>query len=368
MTFAARLVTTFPAPLHGRAGVDAPIPQIGPGMRLVVQRGDAEVAAYDLDEYAAEGEAAVVRFPAPWPRRFGRVAVSPRRDLAVFVGVHALRAVDATGAVRWEVRHGCWEGRCRASHMSYEEYADLDEHPYTGSGSAAVSADGKLVWAHIRGPLASDADPDPGALDEWLVLDAADGRVLGRMDAQTSAVGSEHVPHPDPGQMALSVGEGQDGAPLLWGRWDGRTLSVDRLGDDDWVLLAISPSGDRFLTVTHYQETLAVHRAADGSVLAELVAEAAVPPHPDAQFEHREVWWDHNAGFLDEDTVITGTFESDLIAGGEVGRNWLLDAARMRLTGQIDYPFPLSSWPTALGDGTWLTWSEASDVLHLWTL
>jgi hypothetical protein len=40
----------------------------------------------------------------------------------------------------------------------------------------------------------------------------------------------------------------------------------------------------------------------------------------------------------------------------------------MSLTGQVEYPFPLSNRPTALGDGTWLTWSEAWDALHLWTL
>ncbi|MFI0728019.1 hypothetical protein ACH4S9_03210 [Streptomyces sp. NPDC021225] len=366
MTFAARLVTTLAAPLD-LAAADAPAPQIGPEARLVVQRGDAEVVAYDLDECAAGGEAAKVRFPAPWPRRFGTVTVSPRLDLAVFAGVHALRAVDTVGVVRWEVRHGCWDGSCRELHTSFDAYPESHGHLYADSGSAAVAADGKLVWAHIRGPLASDADPDPAALDEWLVLDAADGKVLARVDAQTAAAGSDHVPHPDPGQMGLSVGEGQDGVPLLWGRWDGRTLTVDRLGGDDWVLLAVSPSGDRFLTVTHYQETLAVHRAADGSVLAGADAATAVPRHPEMppDSDEEEPYWDYYAGFLDEDTVIAATAGSDEEFGAE--RHWLLDAARMGVAGQIDYPFPISGWPTALGDGTWLTRSEAGDALHLWT-
>ncbi|MGO4421338.1 hypothetical protein AB4Z54_22180, partial [Streptomyces sp. MCAF7] len=142
----------------------------------------------------------------------------------------------------------------------------------------------------------------------------------------------------------------------------------DRLGDDDWVLLAVSPSGDRFLTVTHYQETLAVHRAADGSVLAEADAATAVPRHPEMppDNDEDEPCWDYYAGFLDEDTVIAGTAGSDEELGAE--RHWLLDAARMSLTGQIDYPFPISGWPMALGDGTWLTRSEAGDALHLWTL
>lgn len=385
MTFAARLVTTLAAPLD-LAAADAPAPQIGPEARLVVQRGDTEVVAYDLDEWAAcasgaggaegPGEAAMTRFPAPWPRRFGTVTVSPRRDLAVFSGVHALRAVDTAGAVRWEVRHGCWDAGCSGLHASFDEYPESHGHRYADSGSAAVSADGKLVWAHVRGPLASDADPGVGSgvgsgvgfdmSEEWLVLDAADGRVLGRADTRTWAAGSWHVPHPDPGRMGLSVGEGQDGAPLLWGRWDGRGLSFDLLSDD-WVLMAVSPSGERFLTVTHDQETLAVHRAADGSVLAGADAATALPRRPGMPPESdAEVCWDYYGGFLDEDTVIAGTAGSDEEFGAE--RHWLLDAARMGVTGQIDYPFPISGWPTPLGDGTWLTRSETRGALYLWTL
>lgn len=48
-------------------------------------------------------------------------------------------------------------------------------------------------------------------IEEWLVLDATDGTVLGRADTQTVAAGSGHVSHPDPGQMGLSVGEGRTG-------------------------------------------------------------------------------------------------------------------------------------------------------------
>jgi hypothetical protein len=81
------------------------------------------------------------------------------------------------------------------------------------------------------------------------------------------------------------------------------------------VLPAVSPSGDRFLTGTLYQETLAAHRATDGSVLAEADAETEVARYADTRFMHQEVFWDHSAGFLDEDTVITGTVQSDILAG-----------------------------------------------------
>ncbi|MFD4943943.1 hypothetical protein ACFWNT_15765 [Streptomyces sp. NPDC058409] len=379
----ARLVTTLAAPLDRKQdAADAPHllrwpahpegmrPASGderpaPGRRLLLQRSDTELVAVDPDTE----DAPAIRFPAPWPRRFGTCTVAPSGDLAVFSGVHALRAVDPTGAVRWEVRHGCWDGSCRTLHTTYEEYATGRSHLYADSGSAVFSADGTLVWAHIRGPVAA-AGPDPEALDEWLVVDAADGRVLGRADAETVAAGSDHVPHPDPSRMGLSVGEGQDGVPMLWGRWDGEKLSVERFCDDERVLMAVSPSGERFLTVTHYEETLGVHRIGDGSVLTELDTENAIPRHPEADPDDKdadETLWDYECGFLDEETVIAGTSERDEEYGEE--RHWLVstDAAQMRVAAQITYPFPVSGGVTALGDGTWYTVSEAGDAVHVWS-
>ncbi|MET9656459.1 hypothetical protein [Streptomyces sp. NPDC006510] len=376
---AARLVTTLAAPLdRARDAADAPHllwwpvapPASGGGRpaddrRLLVQRGDTELVA------VAPGTpgAAPVRFPAPWPRGFGTCTVAPGSDLAVFTGVHAVRAVDPTGAVRWEVGHGCWDGSCRTLHTTYEEYASDHNHLYADSGSAVFSADGTLVWAHIRGPVAA-AGPDPEALDEWLVIDAADGRVLGRAETETVAAGSHHVPHPDPARMGLSVGEGQDGVPLRWGRWDGEKLSVEQFCNDERILTAVSPSGERFLTVTHYEEMLGVHRVDDGCVLSELDAGHAVPRHPEADPDDRdadETLWDYECGFLDEETVIAGTSERDEEYGEQ--RHWLVSTAgeQLRVIARITYPFPISGAPTALGDGTWYTVSEAGDALHVWS-
>ncbi|MEV0807790.1 hypothetical protein [Micromonospora sp. NPDC050200] len=144
--------------------------------------------------------------------------MSPTFDLAVFSGQHALHAVDAAGALRWRVRHACWGSPCSSFHDSYEEYAGIDGHRHPDWGSCRISADGSTVWAHVRTPLPDDVEPKPD--EEWLVLDTLDGRVLGRASTDNAAAGSHHVPHPDPGQMGLSVGEGQDGVPLRWGRWD----------------------------------------------------------------------------------------------------------------------------------------------------
>ncbi|WP_329451651.1 hypothetical protein OG894_24425 [Streptomyces sp. NBC_01724] len=360
----ARLVATLTAPLdRDRDAAYPPSVLRWPDRRLLIQRGDFEAVAVDLDDPSA----AQTRFPAPWPRRFGTFTVAPGGDLAVFAGVHSVRAVDPAGAVRWEVRHGCWEGGCRILHESFDEYADSRSHLYADSGSAVFSADGSLVWAHVRGPVAT-AGPDPEALDEWLVIDAADGRVLGRADAQTVAAGSEHVPHPDPAQMGLSVGEGQDGAPLLWGRWDGTELSVEHFGEEERILTSVSPTGEHFLTVAHDLDSLALHRVSDGAVVAEIEAADAVPRHPDADpddFDADDVMWDYECGFVDKETAISSTDQDE-----EYGpvRHWLLDATGMRPAGQVTYPFPVSGTPTALGDGTWYTVSGSGDAVHLWAL
>ncbi|WP_258053668.1 hypothetical protein [Streptomyces sp. Ru72] len=320
-----------------------------------------------MQELKPPTTASTVRFPAPWPRRFGSWAVSPAADLAVFAGPHALRAIDRSGNVQWELRHHCWAG-CAGGHMDFTEYAEDRDHRFASSGSAGFSADGKIVWAHISGPLAHEV-PDGGRGEEWLVINAADGTLLARAETGTAAAGSVHVPHPDPGQMGLTIGEGQDGAPLRWGRWDGHALVVDNFGDEDRVLLAVSPSGARLLTVTHDQDILAVHRVTDGSAVAELGADA-VPQHPaieeEAEDGEAQAFFDYEGGFLDESTLVVGTVESDEEFG--TGRHWLVDAADMRLIDRLTYPFEVSGLPKALGDGTWYTVSDLDSALHVWTL
>ncbi|MET7380595.1 hypothetical protein ABZT08_17540 [Streptomyces sp. NPDC005526] len=361
MTIPARLVKTVAAPLDP-ASADAPKVLQRPGRRLLVQRGDTEVVAFDLDVPSA-GRAAEVRFPAPWPRRFGTVTVSPKLDTAVFAGVHAVRSVDATGSTRWEVRHGCWSADCSLTHVSFDEYAHDEEHFYADGGSVAVSADGELVWAHVLGPRGSDSATQDGR-EQWMVLDATDGRILGRVDTLTVASCSEHTPHPDPAQMGLSIGEGEEGSPALWGRWDGQRLNVEQIGIER-VLLAVSPSGRHVLSVPLGQWSLTLHRVEDGSLLRELDAEDAVPAHPGSTSEDR-VYWDSEAAFVDEDTVVAGTSECDAQYG--TTRHWLVDTREMTLRGEIVYPFPVSGPARSAGDGTWYTVSADATSVHLWQL
>jgi hypothetical protein len=333
-----------------------------PGRRLLVQRGDTELVTLDVTG-ADAGQATEVRFPAPWPRDFGTVTVSPEGDAAVFAGVHAVRSVEATGTTRWEVRHACWDGSCPLLHTSFAEYADDKDHFYADSGSAAVSADGRLVWAHVRGPLSDDGQ---AADDEelWLVLDAANGRVLDRAETETVASGSFHTPHPDPAQMGLSIGEGEEGSPLLWGRWDGHRLTVEQIGAER-ILLAVSPSGRHLLTVPVGQWSLDLHQVDEGAVLRKLDAQGTVPAHP-ANTGGDRVYWDFEAAFVDEDTVVAGTSECEARYG--TARHWLVDVRGMTLRGEISYPFPVAGPARSAGDGTWYTVSEDRTSLHLWQL
>jgi hypothetical protein len=167
--------------------------------------------------------------------------------------------------------------------------------------------------------------------------------------------------------MGLSIGEGQDGGPLRWGRWDGRHLTMDDFADQDLVLIGVSPSGVRLMTVTHDQDRLAVLDAQDGSVIAEIDAESEIPRHPDAEPDNDEAspYWDWAGGFLDETDVITAVVESDEEWGE--GRHWLTDTSQVRAPQQIIYPFLVTGLPTALGDGTWYTTADTGSTLHVWT-
>ncbi|GGY73718.1 hypothetical protein GCM10010300_16590 [Streptomyces olivaceoviridis] len=335
MSVPARLCAVVPALLPS-AEADVPEPLGLPGHRLPARRGDDALRVQPLDDaFVPPGDR--VRPPAPWPRRRGTWAVAPDASLAVFAGVHALRAVEPSGATRWEVRHGCWYGACRAPHTSYEEYGDRADHRHPERGSAGFSVDGAYVWALVRGPLAvgeSGAD----VVDEWLLLDARDGRMLARAGAGAAAAGSFHLPHPaDPGQMGLSIGEGQDGAPLRRGRWDGTELSV-RYVEGDLALMGLSPSGERLMTVTHDQDAPAV-RDTGGSVPEGLEWDAgtAVPRHPEAEPDNDEA----------------------LPYG---------DWAGTRTPVEVGYPVPVGIRPpmATLGDGRWVTPADSGEALYVW--
>ncbi|MEV6964363.1 hypothetical protein AB0M47_04535 [Hamadaea sp. NPDC051192] len=328
-------VATVPTPLG-----DAPFVRD----RWLVERGDTEVGVRDLRSGLE------TRFPAPWPRDFGTLTLSPDGDVVLFSGVHALRAVDATGAVRWELRHGCWSAaECAQNHTSYSEYADDHDHRHADKGSAAYAADGSTLWAHIRN------HPDDEAQEEWLVLDPADGAVLARY--ATDTVGSSfHTPPPDPAYMGLTVGEGDEESPAFWGHWDGRHLSVVRL--DEEVLLAVSPDGDRLLATDPGQWSLYLRRTADATELGRLAADDAV-----RSVDGDRVRWDYDGAFPFDDTAIVGTE-----AESPEPRHWLIDPATMSVRDQVAYPVPIAGPPRPAGAGQWLTSTPDGTEIQLWTL
>lgn len=143
-----------------------------------------------------------------------------------------------------------------------------------------------------------------------MVLDATDGRAAGRVSTMTVASSSEHTPHPDPTQTGLSVGEGEEGSPALWGRWDGLELTAEQIGTQR-ILVAVSPCGRHLVTVDAGQWSLSLHHAGDDSKAPrELDATNTVPAHPGRTGEDR-VYRDHEAAFVSDDALLAGTSQCD---------------------------------------------------------
>ncbi|WP_432043750.1 hypothetical protein [Streptomyces cadmiisoli] len=343
----ARLVATVPLPL-GSARADAVQLLPWSGRLLLVQHGDEELAVAEIG-----GAGAQFRFPAPWPRRFGGATVSPGGDVAVFSGVHSVQAVDRTGEVLWELPHGCWAtATCVWTRAPLASYRDDPRHQNPDQGSAAFSVDGKTVWVHVR-QYAEGRRP----YEEWLVLDAADGEVLCRAETMTVGAGSVHFPHPDPACMGLSIAQGDDDAPVLWGRRDGRSLAVARAEGE--ILQSVSPSGRHFLCTDPGQWALYLHDAADGEQLRRVDARAVLPPVPGDDMAR----WDYEGAYPYEDGAVVSTEEY-----AEVPRHWLVDPRSMSVRGRIAYPVPVAGSPRSAGPGMWCTVAGQDAAVHLWRL
>jgi hypothetical protein len=86
----------------------------------------------------------------------------------------------------------------------------------------------------------------------------------------------------------------------------------------------------------------------------------------DPDNEDAEVFFDYMGGFIDEETAVVSTVESDEEFGA--GRHWIIDLKRMRVADRLTYPFSVPGLPQALGDGTWFTVPEAQNTVHVWAL
>ncbi|MGW5210125.1 hypothetical protein ACWEQO_02600 [Streptomyces sp. NPDC004051] len=323
----------------------------GDGSRRALLRNGYELEVYDLHELLAGERAPTAVFPLPWPGwDRGVHSVSPEGTFAVFSGQRAVRAVGAGGETLWEYRHGCWGPELDHPHTGDEqEVCRGSEH-----GSCRISDDGRFVWAHVV------AEPEWGDWEErWVVLDARDGREVARLPLDSAAAGSNHLSHPDGVHMGLGIGMGQDGILLQWARWDGEKLTVWDLNEGlDRILTDVHEEYPGFLTVEHYGADLRLH-ALDGTVLAER--------EPDPADDEDPPYWDYGCGFVDADTVIASTADSD--EDPERARHWLLDARTLRIRGMVTYPTgPVDSDVRPLGDGTWLTYDDGDGTLNRWTL
>jgi hypothetical protein len=325
------------------------------GVHHALLRRDGAIVLVDLAAALAGGPSVLATVPDPWPGwRNSACAASGDGSLIVLSGQRSVLALEADGRTRWEYRHGCWgdgphrhdgPGPCRGLFQ----------------GSAMVGTDGRLVWAHVL-PDVGHGDPDVDSHEQWLVLDAVDGTVLGRARVEGGSQGSHQLPHPDGARMILSTGQGQDGSPAYLGHWDGSALTVREIGDGFRIPVAVHPSGRAFLSTPHGHDPLLLHRFPDARVLMD--RDAADLRTGDA--DEREPAWDFVAGFLDEHTVIAGVRDARHRRDAE--RHWLLDALTLRPLGPVDYPRPVrGAHPVALGDGTWLTLDPDGTALSRWT-
>ncbi|MFF3722318.1 hypothetical protein ACFYYM_08095 [Streptomyces erythrochromogenes] len=318
--------------------------------RALLQNGH-ELEVYDLYEVFSGERAPTAVFPLPWPEwNRGVHSVSPDASFAVFSGQRAVRAVGPRGELLWEYRHGCWGPELGHAHTGDDQEVCRGlEH-----GSCRVSDDGRLVWAHV----VLGRDEQEGQ-EFWVVLDARDGRELARLPLDSVASGSHHVSHPDGRHMGLCIGMGQDGILLHWARWDGEKLTDWDLNEGlDRILVDVHSGLAGFLTVEHYGSDLRLH-ALDGAVLAERAAGSCDDEDP--------VGWDYGCGFVDADTVIASTVESDEDEDPDRARHWMLDARTLQVRGGISYPTgPVDSYVRPLGDGSWLTYDGRRGTLDRW--
>ncbi|GAA0302865.1 hypothetical protein GCM10010302_46700 [Streptomyces polychromogenes] len=321
------------------------------GARRALLRKGHVLEVFDLDELFAGARAPQTVLPLPWPGwDRGVHSMSPDGSFVVFSGQRAVRAVGAGGETLWEYRHGCWGPELGHPHSGDEqEVCRGSEH-----GSCRVSDDGRYVWAHV---VTGEGEDD--WQECWVVLDAGDGRELARLPLDSVTSGSHHVSHPDGIHMGLSIGMGQDGILLHWARWDGERLTSWDLNENmDRILIDVHPGHAGYLTVEHYGSDLELH-ALDGDVLA--VAE------PEAGESGDRPCWDYGCGFVDAGTVIVSLPDDEEFPGTAGHR--LLDARTLKERGRLSYPAGVHATGEVrpLGDGTWLTYDDATGILNRWS-
>lgn len=250
--------------------------------------------------------------------------VTPDLERAVLSERDRVSMIDAAGGEVWTTTHHPWGDRG------------------SETGSCWISNDGRHVWATV---------PSADGPDEWWVLDAGDGRVLGKAPLSCYAAGSHPISHPDGRHVGLSVGEGQDGADVYWAWWEGEPR-VTRLNARDRVLCAVRPNGRDFLATPHGcgSKAITVHVFPGGEVRARL--------DPNGILEDGD-WFDFQAGYVTNDVVLVGSVEGE--------RHFALAADTLAPVDEVAYPTNAAKGGISTsGRGTWLTADYLTGRHQLW--
>ncbi|GEM_PF-6264414 len=334
---ARHLINNRGRALRSAAGVRVPMAVQG---RLFV---------YDLETLLSGDVRPVAEFPLPAAGFQHSASVTPDLSTAVFSIARsqtAVQAIDPAGGVRWEWRH---------------EYSE---------GSSLLTADGRQVWAVVAARDRRSRD----WTSEWVVLDAADGRLLDRAPLPWRADEDDLVAHPDGRHVGLCRVQ-EDRCAVFWGRYDADGgLQVWEFSSADEIIIGIDPTG-RLAVLTGVDGQFIRLRAFPHGAVGSGVSAAEAGQHR----------WYQYAGFVDPTTLIasssatvdmTGTDASHwLIAApvpemGEYAPHIAPDIARGTLRGTVSYPPPIAGYPMAhlwpLGDGTWLT--ADGNALYRWSL
>ncbi|WP_067813677.1 hypothetical protein [Actinomadura kijaniata] len=288
--------------------------------RILTRFLDGRVCAY-----LSEGEGLlepVAVFPVtPGAEPCGHDA-APDLEHAVYATRHEVVCVGRDGTERWRY-----------------DLLPRSTQRYGHSPDCAFSRDGAVVWLYRP-----DAYAGRGGPDRWVVLDAATGAEIDRVELDCAGHGGVQLRHPDGVHVLLDVGEGQDGVRVYRGSLvDGR-LETSAYPWDHRSLIDLSPDGRRFMTVDHGRGDAAFHDDPDGKETLELAVEVFGHDPDEASVE-----W--SGGFLDADTAIVTISEDE----EERHHHYLVD---LRTGGVVERLETHARTPYDLelpGDGSWVT-------------
>ncbi|MFC4041480.1 hypothetical protein ACFO1B_23850 [Dactylosporangium siamense] len=345
-----RLVGTAPAPL---------------GPVLTASWEGAVVTVQDADRLLAYERAAVLAgVPEPARRMVlpahARATLSPSDGLVVIAEGSAVRAVDPSGALRWELPHDPWHGGHR------------EPRPPC---APAVSPDGRFVSV-VLPCLARDGEPallvydsEPRRRytnDRLVLVDATTGRIHGErpVTAVSSTVAQRWSP--DGTELVISC----------WTAWYS------------WAMyrVTVRPEGCKVTGGPAYREVTDLG-SKPGRVLSVRRAEGMT--HDD---EHDDVAV-HDIAVQDgaadrqvalvELAALGGEPDDELGTARRVGDAYVVVSLRrfrgdatwthhlcawpaLHPLGAVAYPVPVTEHVASLGDGTWLT--TDGSLLYRWEL